>query len=367
MLRLALPSIDEREQAAVAEVLRSGFLVQGPRVRAFEALVAARTGARHAVAVSNCTSALHLSLVALGIGPGDVVAVPAYSWPATINVVALVGATPAIIDIDTRTFNMDPDRLADVIRRRPVQAMLPVHAFGAMADMRAIMALADEHGVPVIEDAACALGASCNGRSAGTFGRLGCFSFHPRKAITTGEGGIVVTDDPQLDRHVRALRNHGQCETEGFVRPGYNMRMTDVQAALGIVQMERLSEILASRRARAERYDVLLQHTPVTTPAASEGCEHAYQSYVVLLPEALAGHRNHVISALKEAGIETTIGTHALPFIPWVQQRYECTEEEYPGVASVHRRALSIPLHSALTSEDQEYVATTLIDVLRAC
>ena len=215
MIRLTVPSIEEDDLQAVREALASGFLVQGARVAAFEQAVAQRVGAAHAVAVSSGTAALHVALVALGVGPGDLVLTTAYSWIATANVIELAGAEPVFVDIDPATFNLAPDRLAEAIDRleasgslRRVKAILPVHAFGQPADMTSIGALADAHGIPVVEDAACALGAAWEGRPAGSWGRCGCFSFHPRKAITTGEGGLAVTDDAELARTMRALRNH---------------------------------------------------------------------------------------------------------------------------------------------------------------
>ncbi|HEX7071079.1 MAG TPA: DegT/DnrJ/EryC1/StrS family aminotransferase [Rhodothermales bacterium] len=367
MLRLAVPSLDETDVAAVAEVLRTGFLVQGRHVEAFEHAVATYTGALHAVAVSNCTSALHLSLLAIGIGPGDVVAVPAYSWPATINVVALAGAEPAIVDVDPRTFNMDPSALEALFRQRRVSAVMPVHAFGGMAQMVEIAALAADRGVPVVEDAACALGATLDGVQAGRRGLTGCFSFHPRKAITTGEGGVVVTDDEDVAMRLRALRNHGldpEARTADFMLPGFNARMTEFQGALGLRQMEKLTRILASRRHLARRYDELLAGTPVTPPRSIPGSTHAYQSYVVLLPDSVAHRRAEVIAGLRDAGFETTIGTYALPFIRYVREKYGFGAADFPNVSSIDPRALSLPLHEQVTERDQERVVSCLLALI---
>ncbi|MGE5256419.1 MAG: DegT/DnrJ/EryC1/StrS family aminotransferase, partial [Hyphomicrobiales bacterium] len=269
MIRLTIPSIEDDDLKAVQEVLASGFLVQGPRVAAFEKQVAERAGTDFAVAVSNCTAALHLSLLALDIRPGDMVVVTAYSWVATANVIELCGAQPVFVDIQPDTFNMDPAVLESVLKRlmgnretgRRVKAILPVHAFGLMADMTAIMAIANQYQLPVIEDAACALGASLNERPAGSWGRLGCFSFHPRKAITTGEGGMIVGKDGELIRRLQALRNHGQDPhslSTDFILPGLNCRMTEFQAALGAAQMKKLDQIIWNRRRLANRYGELL-------------------------------------------------------------------------------------------------------------
>src|SRR5215207_7433580 len=251
MIRLMVPSIEEDDIQAVSEVLRSGYLVQGPRVKAFEEQLASYVGTRHAVAVSNCTAALHLSLLALGIGSGDRVAVTAFSWPATANVIALCGAEPSFVDIDPETYNLDPLKLEHVLEgTNGIKAVLVVHAFGGMTDMFRIADIAARYDVPVIEDAACALGADLQGQQAGTWGLMGCFSFHPRKAVTTGEGGMVSSNDDRLSRRLRVLRNHGQdpdSSTPDFVAPGYNLRLTEFQAALGITQLSKLERIVERR------------------------------------------------------------------------------------------------------------------------
>jgi dTDP-4-amino-4,6-dideoxygalactose transaminase len=259
MIRLTIPSIDEDDLHAVREVLASGYLVQGKKVAAFEQIVADYVGTKYAVVVSNCTAALHLSLLALDVRPGDLVLVTAYSWLSTANVIELCGAHPVFVDISPDSFNMNPDCLKKALERlmtatdsgRRVKAILPVHTFGQMADMPAILKLAELYNIPVIEDAACALGATLHGRQAGTWGMMGCFSFHPRKAITTGEGGILTTNDSALASRLRALRNHGQdpdASSPDFIMPGFNYRMTEFQAALGITQMAKLDRIIANDR-----------------------------------------------------------------------------------------------------------------------
>ncbi|MBW1899933.1 MAG: DegT/DnrJ/EryC1/StrS family aminotransferase, partial [Deltaproteobacteria bacterium] len=324
MIRLTIPSIDENDLKAVGEVLTSGYLVQGERVAAFEKAVADYVGTKYAVAVSSGTAALHLALLTIGISPGDLVIVTAYSWPATANVIELCGAQPVFVDICSDTFNMDPECLAKELKRlmaaednaHRVKAILPVHTFGQMADMLEILDLADQYNLPVIEDAACALGATLNGRRAGTWGVMGCFSFHPRKAITTGEGGIITTDDPESAKRMRALRNHGQdpeAASPEFIMPGFNYRMTEFQAALGVSQMSKLDRIIMARRQRARIYTELLDDTPLKAPKVFEGSNPVYQSYVVLLPEHIAFHRRALIEKLKDKGIETTIGTWNMP------------------------------------------------------
>jgi len=369
VIRLAIPSIEEDDLQAVREALASGFLVQGPRVAAFEQTVADYVGTKHAVAVSNCTAALLLALMAIKVGPGDSVAVTTYSWPATANVIALCGAEPVFVEIEPGTFNMDPKALAETMQRTTVKAILPVHTFGGMADMSKITKVAEQYGVPVIEDAACALGAEIEGRRAGTWGLMGCFSFHPRKAITTGEGGIVTTDDASLVLRLRMLRNHGldpEAPTPDFVLPGHNMRMTEFQAALGSTQMQKVERIIASRRSQAARYDKLFEPTEIVPPNALPGSRHVYQSYVALLPQKVSPRRPEIIAALKAQGIETTIGTYHLPLTTYFRNRGGYSTGDFPVTDDVAARAISLPLFEVLTSQQQEQVATELLQLVKA-
>jgi len=367
LIRLTVPSIDEDDLRAVRDVLASGFLVQGPRVAEFERTVADYIGSKHAIAVMNCTAALHLSLLALDVGPGDRVVVPTYSWPTTANVVSLCNAKPVFVDIDPRTFNMNPDSLEQALKTASVKAVIPVHAFGGMADIARIKELSDNYGATVIEDAACALGASVNNRQAGTWGALGCFSFHPRKAITTGEGGMITTDDAALARKIRALRNHGQdpeAAAPDFVMPGYNLRLTEFQGALGCTQMKKLDHLISSRRAQAERYDELFADTGIETPLAIPNSRHVFQSYVVLLPAEAAGWRKEIIAHLKSQGIETTIGTYHLPLTTFFSSQGGYERGDFPVVDDVAARALSLPLFDGLTQSDQEQVVNALRQTL---
>lgn len=370
MIRLTVPDIDDLDVDAVVEVLRSGYLVQGTHVRSFEERVAAITGARHAVAVSSGTAALHLALLALDIGAGDEVAVASYSWPATANVVALVGATPVFVDVDPTTGNIAPAALEAALRRRPaVRAIIPVHVFGCMADMEAVTQSATRHGAAVIEDAACAFGASSRGRAAGTWGRLGCFSFHPRKAVTTGEGGVVTTDDSSLADRLRALRNHGQnpnAATPDFLMPGLNYRMTDFQGALGTVQLGKLDGIVRRRRQLAERYRHLLASTGLQPPSSPEASAHVFQSYVVRLPLDVAHERDGIIASLRANGIEATIGTHHLPLTTYWRSVAGFAPGDFPGTDEVATRSITLPLHTRLTEDEQIAVVGGLTRALTA-
>ncbi len=368
MIRLTIPSIEEDDLQAVREVLLSGFLVQGARVEAFERAVAQYVRVEHAVVVSNCTAALHLALIALGVGPGDRVAVTTYSWPATANVIVLVGAEPVFVDIEPGTFNMSPGALAEVLRSATVRAVLPVHTFGGMADMPQILEIAGRFGIPVIEDAACALGTELDGRKAGSWGIMGCFSFHPRKAITTGEGGMVVTNDAALARKLRTLRNHGldpEASSPDFVDAGYNLRLTEFQAALGTSQLKKVERIIAGRRRGAAQYDSLLKGTELRPPVALSSSRHVYQSYVALLPSDAAPRRGEMIAELKSKGIETSIGTYHMPLTTFYRTRGGHRPGEFPVTDDIAPRAISLPLFEGLTREEQFQVVAAIKGLLQ--
>jgi perosamine synthetase len=375
MIRLTVPSLEEDDLKAVYEVIASGFLVQGAQVVAFEKALAKHVGADFAVAVSSCTAALHLALLALGTRPGDLIVVPAYSFIATANVVELCGAQPVFVDIRPDTFNMDQNCLESVLNRLMssretggrVKAVMPVHTFGQLADMPAICELAARYALPIVEDSACALGATLKGRQAGMWGTMGCFSFHPRKAITTGEGGVIVTNDPALERRLRALRNHGQdpdASAPDFIMPGFNYRMTEFQAALGVTQLAKLNRIIAARRCLAAAYDGLLAGTELHIPVVQKENESVYQSYVVLLPERAAEQRAKLIRRLKEKGIETTIGTWHMPMTTYFRNRYGYRHGDFPVADSVFSRALTLPLYEQLSKQEQSEVAQCLRSLL---
>jgi len=309
--------------------------------------------------------------MALDVRAGDIVIVTAYSWPATANVIELCGARPVFVDIRPDTFNIDTACLGNIMKdlmgsnrtTRRVKAILPVHTFGQMADMVAILELADHYKIPVVEDAACALGAALQGHQAGTWGTIGCFSFHPRKAITTGEGGIIITGDEVLAHRLRALRNHGQnpeASSAEFIMPGFNYRMTEFQAALGITQMAKLDRIITARCRLAKRYDELLQNTSIQIPAVLLNNQAVYQSYVVLLPEKMMFQRHKLISHLREQGVETTIGTWHIPMTDYFRNRYGYKKGDFPITDQVFDRALTLPLHEFLSGEDQEKVVELL-------
>ncbi|MCP3876698.1 MAG: DegT/DnrJ/EryC1/StrS family aminotransferase [Desulfobacteraceae bacterium] len=375
MIQLTVPSIEEDDLEAVRKVLTSRFLVQGSHVAAFERSVADYLGSEYAIAVSNGTAALHLSLNALDVRPGDMVLVTAYSWISTANVIELCGAQPVFIDVCTDTFNMDPAQLKIVLGRlmtnkeiaQRVKAILPVHTFGQLADMTEIMKLAKHYQLPVIEDAACALGATLNGRYAGTWAAMGCFSFHPRKIITTGEGGVITTNDCDLALKLRALRNHGldsDKSSPDFVMPGYNYRMTEFQAALGITQMSKLDRIIEARRSLAVHYCELLDESTVNAPFVAPGSQPVYQSYPVLLPEESSAFRTEIIARLKAQGIESTIGTWHMPMTTYFRTRYSYKIGDFPAAEWVFQHSLTLPLYDGLKKSEQSIVVQQLVAIL---
>lgn len=376
MIRLTIPSIEEDDLQAVRKVLTSGYLIQGSTVAAFEQQVAAYVRVQHAVAVSSGTAALHMALLALDVRLGDLVVVTAYSWPATANVIELCGAQPVFVDIDANTFNLDPHSLEQVLERLMtssqtalrVKAIMVVHTFGQMADMPAILKLAEYYQLPVIEDAACALGATLRGKQAGSWGQMGCFSFHPRKAITTGEGGMITGNVPDQIERLRALRNHGlaaNTSSSDFIMPGFNYRLTEFQAALGLTQMAKLDRIITARRRLASNYTKQFIDSPVQPPFVAPGNEPVYQSYVVLLSEQLAPYRSKLIEQLKEDGIETTIGTWHIPLTTYFRARYGYQPGDFPVTDAVFARSLTLPLYEQMGDEEQARVINTLGAVIK--
>lgn len=366
MIRITRPHLADAEARAVTGVLASGFLVQGPTVARFEERVAALTGAPHAVAVSSGTAALHLALLAAGVGPGDDVVTSAFTFPATANVVELVGARPVLVDIDPTTFNLDVAGVEAAVTAR-TRAIVPVHEFGLMADMEAIGHLASRRGIPVVEDAACALGASqsIGGQRvpAGAAGDLACFSFHPRKSVTTGEGGAITARDAAIAGRLRRLRNHGlEPGRDGLdvVEPGFNYRMTELQAALGLAQAERLAWALDERRRLAARYDEALADVAwLQRPHEPKHRAHAWQSYVVLLEDGI--DREGLIARLAERGVEAVRGAYAVHRLRFYRERYGYAPGRFPAASAAHDRALALPLWPDMGMDAVEQVAGALV------
>ena len=343
-VRLARPDVGEEELAEVAAVLETGQLTMGPKVGELEAELARACAVEHAVAVSSGTAALHLAVLALGIGPGDEVIVPAYTFPATANVVALVGATPVLVDVDPETFNIDPSRIELTPRTK---AIVPVHLFGRPARLEELPE------VTMLEDAAGALGAERRGRPVGGLGAVGCLSFHPRKIVTTGEGGAVTTNDADLAERVRSFRHHGWTPSDGYedmVGGAFNYRLADILCAIGVPQVRRLEELLATRERIAAGYAERLAHLPVLLPSADDGDRHGWQAYVIQLDD-----RDRVMASLREQGIQCQIGTYALHRL----SAY-CDQGGFPGADACFERALALPFHTRLTESELDRVADAL-------
>ncbi|WP_233149217.1 DegT/DnrJ/EryC1/StrS family aminotransferase [Herbaspirillum camelliae] len=375
---IARTSLTEAEIQSVLTPLSNGWLVQGPKVREFEEKWSAFTGARHSIAVTSCTTALHLSLAALGFGPGDEAIVPAFTWIATANVIEHLGGKVVFCDIDLNTFNLDVAALRTKITSR-TKAILPVHLFGLAAEMDQINEVAKQHGLWVVEDAACGFGSRYHGKHVGVLGDTGCFSFHPRKAITTGEGGMITTDNDALAEKLRRLRDHGAAMTDLQrhlgARPylladhpdaGYNQRMTDIQAALGAAQMERADDIIAERRRLAERYDAAFADLSwLRTPAHVEGLEHGYQSYPCLFQpepvnadsiERINAARNAWMDSLQQAGISTRPATHAVHMLTFYREKYALKPADFPNAWAANDCSISLPLFHGMTQAEQDFV-----------
>ena len=375
---IARTSLTEAEIQSVLGPLRSGWLVQGPMVREFEEKWSAFTGAQHSIAVTSCTTALHLSLVALGIQPGDEVIVPAFTWVATANVIEHLGAHVVFCDIDLNTFNLDTEQLELKITAK-TKAVIPVHLFGLAADMNLINQLAKKHDLWVVEDAACGFGSRYHGQHVGTLGDTGCFSFHPRKAITTGEGGMITTNDGDLAERLRRLRDHGasisDLQRHLGARPylladhpdaGYNQRMTDIQAALGSAQMGRAAAIIAERQQLAKNYDEAFAGLQwLATPIYKAGLEHGYQSYPCLYqPERITPEsvprinkkRNDWMDQLQQVGISTRPATHAVHMLTFYRDKYGLKPTDFPNAYAANDCSISLPLFHGMTEAEQSFV-----------
>jgi dTDP-4-amino-4,6-dideoxygalactose transaminase len=360
-LPLARPDIREEDIALVNEVLRSGMLIQGPYTEKLEKAFANYHNVKHAIAVSNGTATLHLALKVLGIGEGDEVIVPALSYIATANVIELVGATCVFVDVDERTFNIDVNKVKERITSK-TKAIIPVHEFGLACDIEKVCSIASKHGISVIEDAACALGAQQNGKLVGTFGVLGSFSLHPRKSITSGEGGILLTDDDVLATKLRRLRNHGIEMENGkmnFIDAGFNYRMTDFQAALAWSQFQRLADILTYKNELAAVYFSAINNNELVLPIVPEDRNHTWQTFHLLLADEL--DQQKTIALLKQQNIGTNYGAQCIPAQTYYQHKYGLDVKAlFPNAYRAYTKGLAIPIYERLTKDDILYIAQTV-------
>lgn len=375
VIQIAQPAIDEEEWHALRAPLSRGWLTQGPEVAAFEEAFARQVGAKHALATTSCTTGLHLILSALGIGPGDEVIVPAFSWVATANAVVYCGATPVFVDVNLSSFNVDAEQVKTKVTKN-TKAVIAVHLFGMCADIDVLRSVLPSD-VPIIEDAACAAGAKYKGRSAGVLGLAAAFSFHPRKSITTGEGGMVTTNDEILAKKIDVLRNHGASVSEEqrhsgprpYILPdfevlGYNYRMTDLQGAIGRVQLKKLDNFIRERGVIADRYieafrdlDWLLTPKPL-----GDGSLHAWQAFVLYVdPDNSPINRNSLMEILQKKGISTRPGTHAIHMLGFYKNNYGINIDDFPNARDCDAGTMAIPLHNVMDKDD----CSRVIDAIR--
>lgn len=356
---LMRPHFESEEIDGILEVLKSGWVSQGLKSKEFETMASKYLGIEHSISVTNCTSALHLALLALDIGSGDEVMVADYTYPATSHSVLYCGAKPVFVDIKPDTYNIDPSAILKKITSR-TKAIIPVHTFGQTADMDELLNIASQHDLKVVEDAACAFGARYKDKHAGTIGDIGCFSFHARKGLTTGEGGMIVTNNETLARKMRKLSVFGitaaweREETDEFFVPeftevGYNYKMSDITAAVGVAQLNRLDKIVQRKQELASYWDEKLDkiesiQSPITLPHN----HHVYQSYVALLDRGI--NRNKVIQKLRKNGVQAQIGTYASHIQPVYKSQDKC-----PSSLDVFQRALALPFYYDLKEEEIDY------------
>jgi dTDP-4-amino-4,6-dideoxygalactose transaminase len=399
---VTIPYFDGKEAENVKKVLDSGWVAQGPVVAQFEEAVCAHEKIGHGVATTSCTTALHLAMAAEGLAAGMDVIVPAFTFVATANAAVETGAVPVFADICQETFNIDTKHVRKIIEKdytfdggklynnetkNVLWGIVPVHEFGLCCDIGEINRIAEEYHLKVIEDAACALGAKIGGTHQGGFGNTSCISFHPRKSITTGEGGMVLTNDAALAKRMKELRTHGSTVSadarhagKGFLLPefpetGYNYRMTDIQAAVGMAQIEKLDQIVGEKRRRAAIYDKLIGQTlpEFRVPYVPEGYFHTYQSYVCMLDleklhldsvELGGQFRNRLLSALEEAGVATRQGTHAVHMLGYYRDRFGYSPKDFPNAYACDHLSVTLPLYIQMSDDDQAYVVEKIRETI---
>ena len=368
------PDLGEEEKQLISQVIESGWVSQGPKVAEFEEIFARYVGARHAVATTSCTTALHAALSVSGIGPGDEVIVPSLSFIATANSVLYCGATPVFVDVDPETCNIDVQKIEETVTRK-TRAIMPVHQMGLPADLDPIKKIAEKNKLLIIEDAACAIGSAYKNTTIGGHGNIACFSFHPRKIITTGEGGMITTDDPTIAERLRRFRHHGMSVSdierhmansviiETYPELGYNYRMTDMQAAMGIGQMKKLSFLLDARKQMARMYDNELGKIPhIRIPQVPSYARHNYQSYWIELLDSAPVDRNTLMAKLLEKGIATRRGIMAI--------HRELCYQAYAGIYLPNTDRLTdntllLPLYPALRAEEQTFIINSIKEIFK--
>ena len=381
---IAKTELTEQDLICVRKVLESGWVVQGPVVKEFESIWCKFTGSPYSIAVSSCTTALHLALLAAGIKKGDEVILPSFTWVATVNAVEYVGAIPVFCDIDISTYNIDVSKINNLVTSN-TKAIIPVHLFGLAADMKSILEISNKYGLKVIEDSACGFGAFYKNVHTGNFGDFGCFSFHPRKAITTGEGGMLTVNKPEIADLLRSLRDHGASVSdlqrhEGnkpyflpeFKHLGYNYRMTDIQASLGLSQMKRADSICSRRKEIADMYSELLKGIDwLILPSYGKDFRHGFQSYVCLFkPEIISEsnildinkQRNNFMEYLSCNGISTRPGTHSVHMLEYYRNKYKLEKTKFMNSYIADCCTVTLPLYQGLKTDEIEFITNKIKD-----
>ncbi len=359
---ISRPFIGEEEVKAVIDVLRSGFLAHGPEVEAFEREFAEYIGIDYAIAVANGTVALDLMLKAIGIGSGDEVVTTPFTFIATANSILYQGARPVFADIELDTYNIDPDSVLEKITNK-TRAILAVHLYGHPADIKALKEIAEDHGILLLEDAAQAHGAEYYGRKVGSLGYAAAFSFYATKNMTTGEGGMVVTNDRALAEKIRRLRNHGQSRKYVHEELGWNYRMTSIAAAIGRIQLRKLEQMNSIRRRNAEHLTRLLSRIPgIRTPIEKPWARHVYHQYVIWVGEEYPLSRDELASYLKENGVGTAIHYPVPVFMQPLYRRLGYSDQLCPNAVEASRHVLSLPVHPLVKEEDIEYIASKIAE-----
>lgn len=383
----------DEEKEAIVKPLETGWVVQGPNVAKFQNMFADFTGSKYAHAASNCTTALHLGLEAMDITKGDKVIVPSFTYVASANAVEYTGAEVVFCDIDLKTFNIDETKLEEMIKNdNSIKAIMPVNLFGLCANMPYIMELAKKYNLKVIEDSACGFDGWIGDKHSGTFGDCGCFSFHPRKSICTGEGGMLITDDEDIASKVSQLKDHGASKSDlqrhkekggsllpDFTMRGYNYRMTDMQGALGVCQMDRKEYIMNGRREVASKYDEVLKDiSQLVSPYIPENYKHGYQSYVCIFTDGedisnltkeqidrINIKRNIFMEKLEEMTIATRQGTHAVHTLGYYKNKNNFKDEDFLMSYAADRLSIALPLYAGMTNEEFDYVISNIKEALK--
>lgn len=373
---LTQPYFDDDEQQKLMECLKSKWVTQGPMTEQFEKLFMQKHGGDYAIAVCNCTAGLHMAMMALEITIGDEVLVPAYTWITSANCIEYVGAKAVLVDVKD-DFNLDPGKMEAAITEN-TKAVVVVHEFGRAAAMNEIMAIAKKNHLKVIEDCACAIGTKYKGKPVGTIGDIGVFSFHPRKVITTGEGGMCITSNEKLAKKLDSLRNHGlsvDTSDDNYGKPfymgeykilGYNLRLSDIQAAVGVAQIDKLDRLLIERKKCAENYFEMLKDCDmIKLPQNETDYGSTFQSFVILLKPGMEETRNRVMIELQRQGIQTKQGTHAVHRLGYYREKYGIKPEDYPVAAYCEDCSITLPIFPGMTKEDQKSIIERLLEALK--